>query len=143
MSQGILGIVKRFWTLEDDDGLEEEGSRSPGRRGSSIVRLPLAREKGIKHHRPQTFEDVQVAADLLKIGMPVIITLENADTNEKRRMINFLSGVTYGIDGYARRINAGVFLFTPSNFPVHSTEPEAKEVEEFRPLDAADTVGEW
>ncbi|MBW3622008.1 MAG: cell division protein SepF, partial [Armatimonadetes bacterium] len=64
---------------------------------------------------PRSLNDAQSAADKLKERRPVLINLERTDEETARRIVDFISGVTYALDGYYQRIGTKVFLFTPSN----------------------------
>ncbi len=77
---------------------------------------------------PKSFNDVQDVADKFKDTIPVIINLQNTDTDLSKRLIDFSSGLTYALDGGMQRIADKVFLLTPRNVEV-SAEERARLVE--------------
>jgi cell division inhibitor SepF len=63
--------------------------------------------------RPTRYDQAKEIADLLKSGQPVAMNIGAADSEIARRLIDFASGVIYGIEGSMEKIAPGVFLLTP------------------------------
>jgi len=63
--------------------------------------------------RPTRYDQSKDVADLLKSGQPVEMNIGAADSEIARRLIDFASGVIYGIEGQMEKIAPGVFLLTP------------------------------
>lgn len=82
---------------------------------SSVVRpiIPVASVKPVTV-TPKSFQEAQEIADRLKAGVPVIVNLQNADRDLMRRIIDFSSGLTYGIGGEMERTADRVYLLTPT-----------------------------
>jgi len=74
---------------------------------------------------PRTFNDAQSIADHFKGGRPVIVNLQQTDTDLAKRLIDFASGLTYGLDGDITRIADKVFLLTPPDVDVSAEERAA------------------
>ena len=66
----------------------------------------------------QSFDNAQQAADGLKIGHQQIVNLEKAAPEVCTRVIDFLGGVIYALDGYVERVGERVYLFTPANYRI-------------------------
>lgn len=64
----------------------------------------------------QSFDNAQQAADGLKEGHQQIVNLEKAAPEICTRVIDFLNGVIYALDGYVEKVGDKVYLFTPSNY---------------------------
>lgn len=82
---------------------------------SSVVR-PIIPVASSKPHTvtPKSFQDAQEIADRLKAGVSVIVNLQAADRDLMRRIIDFSSGLTYGIGGEMERTADRVYLLTPT-----------------------------
>ena len=93
------------------------------RAGSSAVR-PIPREAHAKPHSitPLSFNDAQQIADWFKTPQAVIINLEAADRDLRRRLIDFCSGLCYGLGGQMERVADHVYLLTPTNVQVSAEE---------------------
>jgi cell division inhibitor SepF len=89
----------------------------------SVVR-PFTQPQAAKVHVvvPVGFNDAQEIGDKLKDNQPVIVNLQGIDRDLSRRLIDFSSGLTYGLGGAMERVAEHVFLLTPSNVEVSAEE---------------------
>jgi len=71
---------------------------------------------------PTAFADAKEIADGVMAGQPVIVNLQTASRELKRRIIDFCSGVVCGLDGGMERIASNVFLVTPSDQELSADE---------------------
>ncbi|MEO7398674.1 MAG: cell division protein SepF [Ilumatobacteraceae bacterium] len=63
--------------------------------------------------KPRRFDQAQEIADRFKEGLPVIMNLENTDRDVSRRLIDFASGICYGLNGTMEKVASGVYLLKP------------------------------
>lgn len=68
--------------------------------------------------RPESFASVNQIADHLLSQRTVVLNLEATNKETARRLIDFLSGVAYSIDGSLKRIANNAYIITPSNVDV-------------------------
>jgi len=84
--------------------------------------------------KPEHFDSASQIADHLLNGRTVVLNLENTNKETARRLIDFLSGVAYSIDGSLKKIASNAYIITPNNVDVGearlSTADEAAEAEE-------------
>ncbi len=66
----------------------------------------------------QVMEDAKLAADGLKSGEHQIVNLEKATPQMGERIIDFLNGVCYALDGSVERVGDKVFMYVPANVSV-------------------------
>ena len=94
------------------------------RRLRGVESMPSA---SVKVHLvlPRSFNDAQQIADKFKQGIPVILNLQNADTELSKRLIDFTSGLTYALNGGMQRVADKVFLLTPRNVEVSAEQRAA------------------
>lgn len=109
----------------DDEEEEVQEDRGNASRRNTF-RIASAREGSISVMPVGTFADIQKAADRLKSGEPQIINLERTPPEVSERLIDFLNGVTYALDGYVEKISEGAYLFTPSHIAIHAETSEPK-----------------
>ena len=82
--------------------------------------------------RPNTFNDTSKAADDLRSRKAVIVNMENVDKAMARRVVDFLSGCVYALDGDVKKIAQSAYLFCPHNMDiVGDLEPLQAEVESY------------
>jgi len=90
---------------------------------SGIVR-PLTVTPNAKLHVvvPTSFNQAQEVADKFKGNQPVIVNLQAAERDLARRLIDFNSGLCYGLGGQMEKVANQVYLLTPSNVEVSAEE---------------------
>ena len=66
----------------------------------------------------KTFDDAAKAADELRKRKAVILNMENVDKALTRRVVDFLSGAVYALDGSVKKIAQCTYLFCPHNMAV-------------------------
>ena len=71
---------------------------------------------------PKSFNDAEQIGQKFKSDIPVIINLQQADSELSKRLIDFASGLTYGLDGGIQRVADKVFMLTPHNVEVSAED---------------------
>jgi cell division inhibitor SepF len=136
-SPGFFARMKDLMMGHDEDEEEEEveasqkphfqtepirssgGSTVPIRRNGSALRLDQTRRTRVTVRRAmRNFDDAQRAADGLKEGQQQIINLEQTPVEMAERIIDFLNGATYALDGSVEKIGEQVYLFTPASVTI-------------------------
>jgi len=76
---------------------------------------------------PKAYDkDAQLIAESFRDGVPVIMNLSQMTDADARRIIDFASGLTQGLNGRIERVTNRVFLLTPENVNVHGDEHHAR-----------------
>lgn len=93
---------------------EEEGvyPLHPQRSSDSASTCPLVRAE------PRNMDEATVVADEIKRQVPVILNLEDSNPEEARRIRDFLGGVTYGLNGYMKKLGNWVYACSPFDMPI-------------------------
>lgn len=113
-------------------GTESEGPQGNQKnRIMSIVGKGDHSQKKIMLFEPRVFSDAKQIASRLLDGQAAIINFERMDDQQSRRIVDFLSGVTYAINGDIKRIGEQIFLCTPSEFSVEGMLNEAAKLQDF------------
>ena len=106
------------------EAAQASGARvaSPGGgAGASVRTIPVTHAK--PHVvAPKSFNDAQTVADRLRGDQPVIMNLQDVDRELRRRLIDFASGLSYGLSGRMDRVADGVYLLSPANVEVSDDE---------------------
>ncbi len=71
---------------------------------------------------PRTFGEAQSIADRFKQDMPVILNLTATDPELAKRILDFASGLTYGLGGGLQKVSERVFMLTPANVDVSAAD---------------------
>ncbi|HZT44174.1 MAG TPA: cell division protein SepF [Chthonomonadaceae bacterium] len=121
---------KGFWSrvtnglfgTEEAEEEEMDIAATPGK-AQQPLRLQSARGHRVSVRRnAQVFEDAKLAADGLKGGEHQIVNLERATPQMAERIIDFLNGVCYALDGTVERVGEKVYMFVPANVSVEIDE---------------------
>lgn len=83
-----------------------------------IVNIHTTTQLKVVVVHPETFEDSKEIADHLKTKKPIVVNLEKIDSEVAKRIIDFLSGAVYSLDGNIQKISKGIFLIVPYNMGI-------------------------
>ena len=88
-------------------------------RGKKVVNMPQAGQ-AVKMviSQPTTFEQSDEICAFLKERKSVIVNLEYVNKDVARRIVDFISGGVYALDGYIQKISNSIFLVAPSNYEI-------------------------
>ncbi len=108
---------------EDEDKYQEENKKQlfGGRKNNNkVVAMPQANTNAIKMviSQPTTFEQSDEICSFLKEKKSVIINLEYVNKDVARRIVDFVSGGVYALDGYIQKVSNSIFLAAPSNYEI-------------------------
>jgi cell division inhibitor SepF len=78
----------------------------------------------IHKSEPRRFNEARDIADRFKDGIPVIMNLQSTDDTIARRLVDFASGLVYGLDGKIEMVANRVYLLTPANVDVSAEDRE-------------------
>ena len=70
---------------------------------------------------PRAFAETQDIANYLKLRKAAVVNLHRLQKEQSKRVVDFLSGVIYAIEGDIQRIGPRIFLCTPKNIGVSGT----------------------
>ena len=84
--------------------------------GGQVLSMSGKQEVVLFHAK--TFDDTAKAADELRKKKAVILNMENVDKALTRRVVDFLSGSVYALDGRVKKVAQATYLFCPHNMEV-------------------------
>lgn len=74
---------------------------------------------------PQSYEDAQLVGRALRDGIPVVLNLTDVSQSQAYRIIDFSSGVVFGISGSIERVTERVFLLSPARVDIVAEDTES------------------
>lgn len=116
---GFMGFEEEEVEIMDDNDIEvNEDESGKKKKSGNLFNLHSQKNMRVVVCEPKVFEDCQVIADNLKNRRPVIINLEETDKELAKRVVDFISGTTYALNGGTQKVGNGIFLFVPSNMDI-------------------------
>ena len=112
---------------EEDSMTEAEDYDAPAfdrfsdRRSSRVVKLHnSSSQMRVVVIQPESFDEARDITNHLKSKKPIVVNLESVDKNVARRIIDFLSGAVYALDGDIQKVSNGIFIIAPNNVDIMS-----------------------
>lgn len=130
MSRGFVATVLEFFGVDqglnggDIDFDEMDGFVPRSEEDDPGGVYPLRTERtqysgmAIIRAKPETIDEAPQVANQIKGQLPVIVNLEDVPEAEARRIVDFLGGVVYGLDGSMKKVARSVFICSPYDVPV-------------------------
>ncbi len=124
----IFGKLGDMIFGEDDDNFEEFEEKEqekktlrPERRvekNDRVVNIHATTQLEVAVLQPHSYEDAREIADRLKSKRAVVINLESLDHEEAKKVLDFVSGVVYALEGDIQKVSGGIFLIAPYNVTI-------------------------
>jgi cell division inhibitor SepF len=74
---------------------------------------------------PRSYSEARQMAEHYREGNPVLINLDDMDESERKRLVDFASGLAFGLRGGIEKITSRVFLLSPANVTVRTEDKAA------------------
>lgn len=126
----IKGKFKNFFNLEDNyeyaeevEVTEEEPKFKKDKNNKNVINLSAIQQSTSKVvlYEPKSYDEVQEIADNLLNNRAVVINLQRVDHVQAKRIIDFLSGTVYAVEGDIKKLGLETFLCTPDTVDVSGT----------------------
>jgi len=135
-----------FLGLKDDPELDQVAvAQEPVRSGAVSVREPrsavvrnvvsrpvavavqpeLSPMDRIVTLHPRTYSEARAIGEQYREGNPVIMNLSDMEETERKRLVDFASGLVFGLHGSIERVTSKVFLLSPENVSVSNDAKNA------------------
>jgi cell division inhibitor SepF len=85
---------------------------------------PVGASSAIHKSEPKRFNEAREVADRFKAGTAVTMNLQGTEDSTARRLVDFASGLVYGLDGKIELVANRVYLLTPADVEVSAEERE-------------------
>lgn len=133
----IKSKLKNFFTVDEEYEYIEEYDPSTNvtrteQEKSNIVNLSKIQQPTSKVVlcEPRTYSETQEIADHVVNRRAVVINLQRVDHTQRKRIVDFLSGTVYAVNGEIQKLGSETFLCTPDNIDVTGTITNSLEAED-------------
>ncbi len=135
MLDRLLNAVGWDPDVDDHEEAFEKITKSSEKKQTSgkVVAMPVSGGSTLNVLYPESFDEARNICQFLRLNQAVIVNLENMNRDNAQRIVDFISGSVYSLDGGIKKISAGIFVVTPSSFIVEENsngEDVKKELED-------------
>ena len=88
---------------------------------------------------PRAFSEAQQIADYLKNKNQVVVNFKRVTSDVSKRIMDFLNGIVYAIDGTMQKLGPGIVICATKGFEIEGNITE----EENKKASKKDDLGEW
>jgi cell division inhibitor SepF len=107
--------------------IEEESPYSAKNIGAKVIPMNTAISSNkMVITQPTCYEDVQEIGEYLKNKKSVIVNLENVNKEDARRILDFMGGAAFIVEGTIQKVSNLIYLITPRNVEIQN-DVERKE----------------
>jgi cell division inhibitor SepF len=96
--------------------LQSIGKKNPPQ--NKVVNLPGAQQLKVVVLKPHSFNDAREVCDHLRNKKPIIVNLEEIEKENAQRIIDFISGSIYALDGNIQKVANEIFIVAPCNVDI-------------------------
>ena len=122
----ILGVenedeydVDEFDSLDASNEDREFGvGTTSNNKKNKVVGMPGVQQVKVIISQPNSFEQSEEICEHLKEKKSIIVNLEYVNKDAARRIIDFISGAVYALDGNIQKISNSIFLVAPYNYEI-------------------------
>lgn len=133
MVENIWNTAKAFIGLADDGQTDDYLPKSEKAAVDLGPIKPRSSKKAsssdyeIMLYEPRAYEDSLQISARLRAGDPVIVNLKYLDSSEGMRLIDFVCGTAFAIDGHMTKISDTIFLLSPSSISISDNSSTGQE----------------
>lgn len=113
---GFVNKLKNKLFPDEKEVLYYEDTKKEEKKENRFVKEHVSADKLPINYKPLSFANTQEISDSLKKGNTVIVDISALDKNDALRMIDFLGGVMYALDGDMKRLNKTTFEFSVNTY---------------------------
>ena len=126
----LKGLSDIFKPEDSDIEEYEEKETSKGSKGYKNKTILV---------EPRAFSEAQQIADYLKEQNQVVVNFKRVTSDVSKRIMDFLNGIIYAIEGSMQKLGPGIVICAPKGFEIEGTITE----EERKKSTKKDDLGEW
>lgn len=115
--------------VEQEEVYEEPYIRKQGKANNVVSLQSVRQSTKVILAEPRSYNEVQQIADHLRSKRSVIINLHRVRPDQAKRIIDFLSGTVYALNGDIQKVGNNIFICTPDNVDIQGTISEWTEDE--------------
>ncbi len=108
-------------TVRQDELIEPNFNKN---KKGKVVNIHSSSYVKVVVYQPLNYDDTQHIIDNLKGRKPIIVNLDALEQDLAQRVLDFMSGAVYALDGNIQKVSRSIFVLVPSNVDIIGNIPE-------------------
>ena len=104
--------------IEEEEEVEEESPKLGWGKKNKVSSFPGVQNVRVVISQPNSYDQASEICEHLKGKKSIIVNLEYVNKDVARRIIDFMSGAVYALDGNIQKISNSIFLIAPYNYEI-------------------------
>ncbi len=108
---------------EEEEEYQEEGQEEPpmpeqqvkSPRKGKVLSIHSSKNQRVIIVKPDDFSEAKLIADHMRYRRTAVVNLENADIDDAKRILDFISGTAYALNCNVQKVSENIFIFSPDN----------------------------
>jgi cell division inhibitor SepF len=133
---GVMNKLMAFFGLQDEEDYDtnrrnrmepeeiEDTVHEVRRHRGNVVSIHQQKHTRMILSEPRSYEEAQNIADHLRSRRPVLVNLQRVRPDQAMRMVDFLSGTVYALNGHIAKVGPNIFVCTPESVELEGTISE-------------------
>jgi cell division inhibitor SepF len=122
-------VIQRERISDESEDTETSPADSRKTKGN-IVSIHSQRNTRVILAEPRSYEETQEIADHLRSRRPTVVNLQRVRPDQAIRIVDFLSGTVYALNGGISKIGPNIFLCTPDSVEIQGAISDMMDEEE-------------
>jgi cell division inhibitor SepF len=112
-------VIHRERVIEEQEEVETNPYEQRNKNKANVVSIHSQKSSKVVLSEPRSYDETQEIADHLRSRRAVVVNLQRVRPETGVRIVDFLSGTVYALNGYISKLGPNIYLCTPDSVDIH------------------------
>jgi cell division inhibitor SepF len=112
-------VIHRERVVEEHEEAETNPYEQRNKNKANVVSIHSQKSSKVVLSEPRSYDETQEIADHLRSRRAVVVNLQRVRPETGVRIVDFLSGTVYALNGYISKLGPNIYLCTPDSVDIH------------------------
>jgi cell division inhibitor SepF len=122
-------VIHRERVIEEQEEVETNPYEQRNKNKANVVSIHSQKSSKVVLSEPRSYDETQEIADHLRSRRAVVVNLQRVRPETGVRIVDFLSGTVYALNGYISKLGPNIYLCTPDSVDIHGHISEMMDEE--------------
>jgi cell division inhibitor SepF len=122
-------VIHRERVIEEHEEVETNPYEQRNKNKANVVSIHSQKSSKVVLSEPRSYDETQEIADHLRSRRAVVVNLQRVRPETGVRIVDFLSGTVYALNGYISKLGPNIYLCTPDSVDIHGHITEMMDEE--------------